>query len=57
MTLIHDIVDDRARWECVDMGGEDAAQGVAVVIRDALAEDFAAGRIQEGEQVGRAVAW
>ena len=49
-------MDDRARREGVDMGGEDTAQGVAVVIGDALAEDFAAGRIQEGEQIGGAVA-
>ena len=54
--VIHDIMNGRIRWERFDVGGEDAREGVPVVIGGALPVNFAGCRIQERQQVGRAIA-
>ena len=38
------------------MGPENATQAVPIMIGGKLAADFTGGRIEEGQQVGRAVA-
>ena len=52
--LSTDVVDDRIRWQRFDVVGEDATE--RIVIGGAFAVDLARGRLQEGEQIGRAVA-
>lgn len=54
--VVHDVVDDRIGRQGTDLGGEDAAEGFAAVVGDTLAKDAAGSRIEEGQQIGDAVA-
>jgi len=54
--VIGNVVDHSIGREGPDMGGENTAQRVPIMIGDALAIDFAGCRIQESHQVGNAVA-
>jgi len=54
--VVHDVVDDGIRGQGLHVGGEHPAERVPVMVGGALTVDLAGRRIQEGHQVGDAVA-